>query len=747
MRGIDHLVLAVADLEAARQRYGDLGFTLTPPGRHPFGTANSLVQLDGAFLELLSIAEPAAIPPHAPGRFSFAAFNRDYLDAGDGFSMLVLDSRDARADAEAFRRAGLVTYEPFDFSRTAELPSGEEAKVGFSLAFTGHPDIDSAAFFTCQQHAPEHFWRPEYQNHENTAHTVQEVCLVADRPLQFAEFLQAFAGSDEVAASDSAVEVATARGHLIVLTGDAFAERYGTSRRRRTACRRWQAIPSASRTFPSPGQSWRAPAWPRRRARGGSASCRKMPSGRSWRSPGPEAVGTTGQVVIYSPGLWRLRHEVAALSGLAPVRGARWRALPADATVAGWGHKPTADYAMAVAAKHKAPYLAIEDGWLRSVRPGSAEPPSSLVLDRSGIYYDARGPSDLETMLESAEAPTSAEQADAEAAIDLLRRNRLSKYNEAPPEDDISEIGRSAAGTVLVADQTFGDASIAGGLADAESFRRMVEAAVAENPGARIIVKLHPEVTSGRKRGYLATLALPEGCTVLSRRVNPWALLERVDKVYTVSSQLGFEALMAGRQVICFGMPFYAGWGLTDDRVSCPRRTTRVSLARLVHAAFFGYCRYLDAWRRHETDFFTAADQLLFLRQRYLANSRPVTGYRITAWKRRAVRAFLDGPGPVSFTRNLETAIAKARAQDGAVAAWGTAAGRIAGEVRGAGVDLMTIEDGFLRSVGLGASFTPALSYVFDSSGIYYDPSRPSDLEAILQSTHSMPPSSSGQGR
>jgi catechol 2,3-dioxygenase-like lactoylglutathione lyase family enzyme len=228
MRGIDHLVLAVADLEAARQRYGELGFTLTPPARHPFGTANSLVQLDGAFLELLSIAEPAAIPPHEPDRFSFAAFNRDYLDAGDGFSMLVLDSRDARADRQAFRQAGLVTYEPFDFSRTAELPSGEEAKVGFSLAFTTHPDIDSAAFFTCQQHAPEHFWRPEYQSHENTAHMVLEVCLVADRPLQFAEFLQAFAGSDEVTASDSAVEVATARGHLIVLTGDAFAERYGT---------------------------------------------------------------------------------------------------------------------------------------------------------------------------------------------------------------------------------------------------------------------------------------------------------------------------------------------------------------------------------------------------------------------------------------------------------------------------------------------------------------------------------------
>ncbi|HUF45997.1 MAG TPA: VOC family protein [Aestuariivirgaceae bacterium] len=229
MRGIDHLVLAVADLEAARQRYTALGFTLTPQARHPFGTANSLVQLDGAFLELLCVAEPAAIPPHGPGRFSFPAFNRDYLAQGEGLSMLVLDSRDARADNEAFRQAGLITYEPFDFSRTARLPSGEEAKVGFSLAFTSHLDIDDAGFFVCQQHAPDRFWRREYQRHANTARTVEEVCLVAHRPLHFVEFMRAFVGSDEVVASPHRVEIATARGTVRVLTGDGFADRYGTA--------------------------------------------------------------------------------------------------------------------------------------------------------------------------------------------------------------------------------------------------------------------------------------------------------------------------------------------------------------------------------------------------------------------------------------------------------------------------------------------------------------------------------------
>ena len=442
----------------------------------------------------------------------------------------------------------------------------------------------------------------------------------------------------------------------------------------------------------------------------------------------------TGEIVIFSAGLWRLKAEVAALTKLTPVRAAPWRAVPSGATLAGWGHKPTADRARRMAASRQLPYLAIEDGWLRSVRPGTGEPPSSLVLDRSGIYYDAHGPSDLESMLETAGDLDPAAQSLAEAAIDLLRRHRLSKYNDAPDETFENDIPAGSRPLVLVADQTFGDASIAGGLANAQSFARMLEAAVAENPQGRIIVKLHPEVTSGHKRGYLDRIALPKGCTVLSRRINPWALLERVDTVYTVSSQLGFEALLADRKVVCFGVPFYAGWGLTDDRATCPRRTNRLSLHQLVHAAFFRYCRYLDAWRRRETDFFTAADQLLFLRQRYLANSRPVTGYRITAWKRRTVRSFLYGPAPVGFTRNLDRAIAQCRAQGGAIAAWGATARRIAVKVEAAGLELVTIEDGFLRSVGLGASFAPALSYVFDAEGIYYDPSRPSDLETILQS-------------
>ncbi|MEM8688965.1 MAG: VOC family protein [Pseudomonadota bacterium] len=221
MRGIDHLVLCVNDLEAARTFYGALGFNLTPAAQHPFGTANSLVQLaDFSFLELLAVEDASKITAAGTGQFSFGDFNRGFIEEGpgEGFSMLVLDSLDAGADLAAFKAAELTTYEPFGFSRSAKLPDGEEVTVSFSLTFTTHPDLPQGAFFTCQQHAPEHFWKAEYQRHANTASGTAEVIVLADQPLKFANFFQAFVGTDEITAWDEGVTVQTGRGAISVIS-------------------------------------------------------------------------------------------------------------------------------------------------------------------------------------------------------------------------------------------------------------------------------------------------------------------------------------------------------------------------------------------------------------------------------------------------------------------------------------------------------------------------------------------------
>jgi hypothetical protein len=216
-RPIDHLVHCVGDLAAARELHRRIGFTTTPEARHPFGTGNSLVQLQGSFIEMVAIADAAAIAPPASGHFSFAAYNAEFLARRRGLSMLVFESADARRDHADFLAKGLDTYAPFDFERRARLPDGSEATVGFSLAFVTHPDLPEAAFFVCQQRAPQYFWKPEYQRHANTAQAVEEVVMTAPDPDALAPFFARLQGEESVSREAGAIAVATGRGRILVL--------------------------------------------------------------------------------------------------------------------------------------------------------------------------------------------------------------------------------------------------------------------------------------------------------------------------------------------------------------------------------------------------------------------------------------------------------------------------------------------------------------------------------------------------
>lgn len=226
IRAIDHLVLCAGDLEALREAYRRLGFTLTPPARHPFGTANSLAQLQGNFLELLAVADPAQIPPATPGHFSFGAFNQAFVKRHQGMSMLVFDSQDARRDQAEFAERGLDTYAPFDFSRKAKQPDGSEVTVSFSLAFATDKRLPDAAFFTCQQHAPEYFWKPEYQRHDNTAQSVVEVVMMANDPGGLAELFGKLVEPSAVQQSEGALTVTLRGGLLRVLDATRLGIRF-----------------------------------------------------------------------------------------------------------------------------------------------------------------------------------------------------------------------------------------------------------------------------------------------------------------------------------------------------------------------------------------------------------------------------------------------------------------------------------------------------------------------------------------
>ena len=233
-RKFDHLVLPVHNLERARRFYASIGFTLTPLARHPFGTANSLVQLQGNFLELLAVADPALIGKPAPGKFSFGAYNEAFLKTREGFSMLVLASSDAAADAGEFKRLGLDAYDVFNFGREATLPDGSKARVDFSLAFVTEPSMPEAVFFTCQQHAPQYFWRPEYQRHANGAIRLSEIVMSAAAPSRYQSFFSRLLGKPAETSAEG-LELADGGERVSVLDHAALTRRYPEIGRRRPA--------------------------------------------------------------------------------------------------------------------------------------------------------------------------------------------------------------------------------------------------------------------------------------------------------------------------------------------------------------------------------------------------------------------------------------------------------------------------------------------------------------------------------
>ncbi|WP_299484073.1 VOC family protein [uncultured Roseibium sp.] len=222
VRGLDHLVVAVNDLDAAGQAYEAMGFTVTPENRHPFGTANRLIQFNGFFIELLSIADPSLITETIGKTFSFGAFNRDFLKSREGASMLVLDSRGADDDRDDFGKAGLELFEPFSFERTAHLPGGETAKVAFDLTILSDPLGPQIGYFTCHNKYPENFWKPAFQKHKNGAQDIRSVYLLAGDPSDHHEFLGAFTGQREMRATSLGLELQTARGKIAVLNPEAY---------------------------------------------------------------------------------------------------------------------------------------------------------------------------------------------------------------------------------------------------------------------------------------------------------------------------------------------------------------------------------------------------------------------------------------------------------------------------------------------------------------------------------------------
>lgn len=426
------------------------------------------------------------------------------------------------------------------------------------------------------------------------------------------------------------------------------------------------------------------------------------------------------------------------------------KALFTDKQFVGWGRKRTGRFASWCAKTLNGQCTLYEDGFIRSIGLGvDGAPLFSVVQDDVGIYYDATQPSKLENLLNQIDfndLPGLVSQ--AELAIEQLIQHQISKYNlaQSVPDDFFPKNEKR----ILVIAQTAGDASLKYGLAEQFTTQQMLQAAIDENPNAKIYLKVHPDVASGKKQSDISLDSVSQYAQIITESFSPISLLKFFDKVYTKTSQMGFEALLLNKQCVCFGMPFYAGWGCTDDRVKLERRTKKRSVVEIFAIAYMLYPKYFNPYTQKKSDIFdvisTIARQQSKLKQLEHLNNTQAFLFGFSRWKHRFIKPFLSNRNhqvlhfinPFLSKSHLKNALKKGLNSDstrpGVIYIWGKRAfAEVESYAQQNKIPIFRVEDGFVRSISLGSDLTQPYSLVIDSQGIYFDPTQPSDLETILQ--------------
>lgn len=267
------------------------------------------------------------------------------------------------------------------------------------------------------------------------------------------------------------------------------------------------------------------------------------------------------------------------------------KGLDKNAHIYFWGRKSFPDIE-AFAKEHGMAIYRVEDGFIRSVGLGSdLTQPYSQVIDKRGIYFDPTQESDLEYLLNTYDFAANPDLIErAKNLKSLLILNKISKYNA----DNHKQLTFDTTKTIaLVAGQVEDDASIRYG-AKGMTNLKLLQAVREGYPDRYILFKPHPDVLSGNRVGDIPKEEALSYADEVITDVAMASVLEAVEEVHTMTSLTGFEALVYGKRVYTYGMPFYAGWGLTTDRETCQRRKARRSVDELIAATYLLYPRYIS---------------------------------------------------------------------------------------------------------------------------------------------------------
>ena len=402
----------------------------------------------------------------------------------------------------------------------------------------------------------------------------------------------------------------------------------------------------------------------------------------------------------------------------------------------GWGRKKTGKFAKWCFEKFGGTLTSLEDGFIRSLNLGLNNSPSfSLVEDNIGIYYDATTPSKLENIFNNYNFKNDKElMSQSKQAMLLIKKHHISKYNNA---SNISNdfFKNETKAKILIIAQTAGDASLEYGLGNKFTTKQMIDDAINENPKASVYIKIHPDVFSGKKKSDISVDEIPKECIVLDVDVNSISLLKHFTKVYTKTSGMGMEALVLGLDVVCYGLPYYAGWGLTIDKQGCSRRQKKLSVEELFAGAYILYTRYYNPYSQRESDIIDTINTIVKYRKIMKQNSHELFFFGFSRWKRKNVQLFFPSfnENKITFCSTLEEAQKKGLNTQSKIYIWGKKSFvDVAIYAKEQKIQILRVEDGFVRSVSLGSDLTKAYSLVVDSRGIYFDPTLESDLEYLL---------------
>ncbi|QCT94715.1 capsular polysaccharide biosynthesis protein [Caminibacter mediatlanticus TB-2] len=405
----------------------------------------------------------------------------------------------------------------------------------------------------------------------------------------------------------------------------------------------------------------------------------------------------------------------------------------------GWGRKRTGMFAKWSYKKFGGKLVLLEDGFIRSIGLGD-DKSFSIVEDDIGIYYDATTDSRLEKILKEYDLTKYIKT--AKKSINLIKTKKISKYNNGKLK--LPQYLQTSTKKVLIIAQTKGDLSLKYGYANLFDDKYIIQKALKDNPDSEIYLKVHPDVIAGKKESNINIEYAKKYCKIIDENFHPIVLLEAFNKVYTQTSQMGFEAALLGKEVHILGAPFYVGWGIEnlhwhlDENIKkeiLKRRGKKLTIEELFTGAFIIYSKYFNPFKNKKSNIIDTIETIDKYRKIYIENSGNLYFFGFKPWKRKYIKPFFYTiyKNKIFFCNDLKDGLKKGLNNNSKIFIWGKKEFKNVEEfAKKNKIKIYRVEDGFLRSVSLGSDLTRPYSLVIDSKGIYFDPSKESDLEYIL---------------